>query len=627
MSRRTRRSLSALALVWAGLAPRPALRADDDLPQVQVQADRPRPAANEVVRLTYTFTGSGVGGALRLVAPLPLKNLVVVGGPSSGTRIEFINGIVRRSASVTYYLRPQGAGSAEVAESSWVVGEKTVKAPGYLFEVGPARSGIQQQQESDEDADPFDRLFPRAAPPPQQVPGQSRRMDAQRAAAYLEYVATPSQTTAYVGEEVVVTYELMTQVDITGLEYVDPPKFPGLWAEDLEKPEKPQGRRDVVNGQVVLRFTLLRKGVSGIAPGTVTIPPARVRLAIRGGDPWDPFGMLRQQVVERETKPVTLTILPIPEKPDFTGPVGRFDLTARVDRTRVSAGDAVSLRVKLAGTGSLRTATGAPHVQIPGATVYDPSARTEGGKPTAGARGPVSTEWTWVVVPEKAGELRIPPVTVEVFDPTQKKIVSKATAPLVVTVEPGSAAANAPPASPAAAEPAAASPVTAEARQATTIDPPKPGTSSKGDGPTLPPATVDLRSGTVTLPLWLLVAAPVAFVLAGGAVWALRRRRPTAHLSAALAGEPGETKERAAARIERAVREWLHARHGLAEGASIGTVEDTLAARAVPDDLRREISSLLSELEFLRFAPQLGDYAAKIRDVRERAARLLPKLK
>jgi hypothetical protein len=37
--------------------------------------------------------------------------------------------------------------------------------------------------------------------------------------------------------------------------------------------------------------------------------------------------------------------------------------------------------------------------------------------------------------------------------------------------------------------------------------------------------------------------------------------------------------------------------------------------------------TLLSELEFLRFAPQLGDYEAKIAEVRALAARLLPRLK
>ena len=68
-----------------------------------------------------------------------------------------------------------------------------------------------------------------------------------------------------------------------GLEYLDAPKFPGCWAEDLEKPERPEGRRDVVDGRTVMRFTLLKKAVSGLTPGNVTIPESRIRTSVRVG--------------------------------------------------------------------------------------------------------------------------------------------------------------------------------------------------------------------------------------------------------------------------------------------------------------------------------------------------------
>ena len=102
---------------------------------------------------------------------------------------------------------------------------------------------------------------------------------------FVEYRVTADKTSAYVGEEITLTYELLTQADVQGLEYLEAPKFPGLWAEDLEKPERPEGRRDVVDGKTVMRFTLLKKIVSGLTPGSVTVPgiqdpherPRRVR--------------------------------------------------------------------------------------------------------------------------------------------------------------------------------------------------------------------------------------------------------------------------------------------------------------------------------------------------------------
>ena len=55
--------VATAAVVAAGAAPR--ARAADEI-TVQVLVDKARPAADDVVRLTYTFSGSGLGGTLRL---------------------------------------------------------------------------------------------------------------------------------------------------------------------------------------------------------------------------------------------------------------------------------------------------------------------------------------------------------------------------------------------------------------------------------------------------------------------------------------------------------------------------------------------------------------------------------
>ena len=269
--------------------------------------DKARPAADDVVRLTYTFSGSGLGGTLRLPASLPLKNLVLAGGPSKSDQVSFVNGVFSRSLSLTYFLRPQGPGPAEIGEVSFGFDEKTVKASSYLLEVGPARgrSGAAPEPEDD---DPIAQLFRRRDVSSIAPPARARP----HARPLIEFRVTPDKTTAYVGEEITLHYELLTQADVQGLEYLEPPRFPGCWAEDLEKPEKPVGHRDVVDGRTVMRFTLLKKLVSGLNPGTVNIPEAKIRTSVRGSaDPFgDPFGFFpRPQVMDLVARPVSLRIL------------------------------------------------------------------------------------------------------------------------------------------------------------------------------------------------------------------------------------------------------------------------------------------------------------------------------
>jgi len=596
-------ALLAAALLGAALS----LAAEQQEPEVRVLVDNPRPAADDVVRLTYAFSGPGAGGSLRAPAQLPLKNLVVVGGPNSSTQISFINGQLSRSSSLTYFLQPTGTGPAEIGEATFRLGDRDVKAGAYLLEVGAARRAPGAGPGMPPESDPFGRTGPRTG---------TRRADTERrlpdAEPVLAFLATPSKETSYVGEEVTVTYELVTQAEVQGIEYVEAPQFPGLWAEDLERPERPQGRRDTYDGQPVARFTLLKKAVSGLTPGTVTIPPAKIRIGVRPAlDPFgDPFAMLRPRVLERETKPVVLKVLAIPGRPDFRGPVGQFGVTATVDRKTVPAGEAVTLKVRLAGTGNLRTATEPPRLSIPGVKVYPPSTRS---LPSRGAtRGGTSAEWDFVLVPSGPGTLVVPPVTFEVFDTAEKKLVTRGSAPIPVTVEAASALAS------AAGAPTAAVAPTEGGSEATTTLP------SVAPTPTPRPSPRELAQTTVAVPLWALLATPAVLLAAGGAAWAVRRRsRSLGESAGLLAAEAGETKERAVARVERAVREHLARRTGVSETTPLSGLLDELAEHGVPPALREELRQLLSQVEFLRFAPQFGDYTDEIARLRERARAVL----
>ncbi|MEO8055302.1 MAG: BatD family protein [Acidobacteriota bacterium] len=597
------------AVAVAAAAPGGARAADDVA--VQVAVDKARPAADEFVHLTYTFTGGGLSGSLRVPSPIPLRNLSVAGGPSRSEQVSYVNGVFSRTLSITYVLRPLGPGPAEIGEASFGFGDKTVKAASYLLEVGAARPASSSQrapQQEPEPEDPLSQFFRRRD-------GAGSPRTERGARPFVEFRVTPDKTTAYVGEEITLTYELLTQADVQGLEYLESPKFPGLWAEDLEKPERPEGRRDVVDGRTVMRFTLLKKAVSGLTPGAVTVPEAKIRTSVRvGPDPFgDPFGFFpRPQVLDLVAKPVSLKILAVPGRPDFKGPVGRFELTAKIDRTRVAAGDAATFKVRLSGTGNLRTASEAPRLEVAGAKVYPPSTKTDASHL---GRTQASTEWSWVLVPTAKGTVTIPPVSVDIFDPVEKRVVAKATQPVTLVVEGG----------PAGTETSSAAASTAPAE--TTL--PGPGAPPRPmPAPALEPtparAAVDMSRGTVTLPLWALAAIPGAALAAAGAFVFARRRRGRDAFRQALAPEPGETKERAAARVDRALREALARRHGISETLGASELLAALKDRGLPEARLADVKALLDDVDFLRFAPQLGEYDARIREVRERAARVLP---
>ncbi len=605
-------AIVALAtIVFAGAA-----RADDV--RIELFADRTQAAADELIRLTYKLTGS-LSGEVLPPSPLPLRNLTLAGGPSRSDQMSFVNGVFSRSLSLTYYLRPKGPGAAEVGETLWTIGGKSVKAAPFLIEVGPARGRVAGAAPAEEEPeDPVTAFFgARGAPRPGPGIGPGGMGERPREKPFVDLLVTADKATAVVGEEVTLTVDLVTTADVQGLEWLEPPKFPGAWAEDLERPERPTGRRDILDGRSVVRFTLLKKLVSGLAPGTVTIPSMKIRTNVRtAGDPGgDPFGFFfRPQPVEIASKPLLLRILPVPGAKTWSGPVGRFDLTARLDKSSVAVGEAATLKVRLAGPGGLRTATEPPTVSVTNAKVYPPTARTE---PARSGR-PGSVEWNYVIVPSAPGDLTIPPVEIPTYDTVERKLVTKSTPPLRLMAT-GSAAPV------AAASAASYAPMEAGV---TTLPSPPAATVSRPAEASAPGAPVlDLSKKTVTVPLWLLLAFPgAALALAGTWLVVRKRRSPRVDVTSAIAPEPDETKERAAARIDRALREGLGRRYGIPDGAGTAAILAALESSGVSEELRLGAEKLLSDLDFLRFAPQLGEYDAKIAEVREEAGRLLPRL-
>ena len=94
--------------------------------------------------------------------------------------------------------------------------------------------------------------------------------------------------------------------------------------------------------------------------------------------------------------------------------VGQFEVTASVDRAQVKAGDAVTWRVTLRGTGNLRNARlrqARPHRQLQ-ALRPDGEENVQAGDVVRGEKS-----YTYLLMPERGGALSLPAVELPYFDP------------------------------------------------------------------------------------------------------------------------------------------------------------------------------------------------------------------
>ena len=559
----------AIALLALGF-PAPA-RAEGT---VRSEVDSRQVGVQDQVQLTITVEGSSLPDE---VEPPALTNLRVVGGPSVSTQVSIVNGRSSQARSWTYVLQPMAVGRAEVGAVQVRLGSGVSSAPPIAIDVAAGAVNPQPRRRVDPFGnDPFGGLM---------APGR-------RSEPRLFVEVKPSRSSLYVGEPLLLTYYLYTQTSVSGIQLATPPQYTGFWVEDLSQPPQPVDEPTTVEGMTYHRFAVMKKLLFPTRSGSLLIPASTLGIRIPAQSFFDNGG-----VVERATKPVTVEVKPIPDEPGFSGAVGRFEASSSLDRSTVAFGEAATLRFKVEGAGNLKWIDRGPDVSVPGAKVYPPQVKNNLEVDPRGIVG--SRTWEYVVVPQTVGTLEIPSLAFSYFDPSARTIVRSSTKPLPLSVGGGGPGA-------VSAVPPSVSGVAARGGSLplrTELDLPRPWSTA------LPGRAVGLAAA--------IALALHGLLWGGDRLLRMRRRgqgRVAAPQSARAAlgelkriGRDGMNKEAAAGLIEKTI----HRVFGSVDG------DDSERARAVRE--------LLAEVHAVRYAPQLGDYSERLRELAARAGDVVRK--
>lgn len=530
---------------------------------VRTEVDARKIGIDDVVTLSIVLDGD----AASLDAALPsLRNLRVVGGPSTSTQISFVNGSMSRQKVLSFVLRAERIGSAEIGAVS-VQGYPSTGSLSLEVVQGTIRPEPEPRDPFG-GRDPFEEIFGRPRRPKPEAQGK------------LFVEATLSRSAARVGEPILVTYYVYTQISLSGVEFAEAPKYPGFWAEEIDRNRgDSSGENVAVQGEPFLRYPVLERLLFATRTGLLEIPEARLRLVPAGGT----FGVAAP--IERGTKILTVKVDPLPNGVPEGSAVGAYRVEASTDRTNIALGDAITFRFKIGGRGNLKWVDASPSLEIPGVRVFPPRVTSDLKTTRQGIEG--SKTWEFVLVPEKQGTYEIPSIPFTSFDPVSQSVRTERTNAIPVTVS--AATATAPTETPRNTT----SPVSLRAD----LD------RAQGD---LAPAALLLALVSMTTQAYVWRRRPLS---------AKSHGRSRAAIAAALQDVTSEslltgTKERAATRIS-------------------GALEAVFGPRAEwpNDDTGDLLRSLSEDLEFLRFAPQLGSYDAKLREVRDRAMALLESLR
>jgi len=148
--------------------------------------------------------------------------------------------------------------------------------------------------------------------------------------------------------------------------------------------------------------------------------------------------MGRKQDVTLSNKPMSLKVLPLPQanRPaDFGGAVGQFEVEAGATPVKVNAGDPITLQLKISGTGNFDRVSSAMLAANSQWKTYSTKNQFEGTDDSVGYQGTKTFEQP--VIPSDSSVKAIPSLSFSYFNPETREYVTRATAPIAVSVTGG----------------------------------------------------------------------------------------------------------------------------------------------------------------------------------------------
>lgn len=383
-------------------------------------------------RVQFVLNTNGGSG---FTAP-DFKGFEVIYGPSTSTQssFQFINGRTTQSSSVTYtyVVLSSQPGTYTLGPASVQVDGKTVRSNSVKIKVLPIGQGNQSGQSQSQGGSN------------QQRPSSSQSGGTNIGSGDLFMTATASRTNVYEQEAILVTYKLYTLVNITSLDG-KLPTLDGFHIQEVQLPHNKQLELEHYNGRNYRSVVWAQYVLYPQKSGTLEIPSITyegvVQTINRNIDPIDAWfngtGAIMETKKKILTPKIVLKVLPLPAKPDgFSGAVGKFTVSSTISSNEVDANDAVTIRLKVNGTGNMKLIE-APAIGFPkDFETYDAKVTDKFKLTTAGLTG--TKEFEYVVVPRNPGKFNIPATKFIYFDTATRKYATVETEAYELKVNKGS---------------------------------------------------------------------------------------------------------------------------------------------------------------------------------------------
>ena len=365
-------------------------------------------SVNENFRLTYTVNTQNAKDFR--IGSIP-DAFEVITGPytSSQSSFQMVNGHTSSTSSMTYtfILCASKGGTFIIPPANVVANGKRIASKAVKVKVSGESQNNGGAPRMHDDADDQPRLRDAGTP----VSGRD-----------LFIKVSANKRRVHEQEPILLTYKVYTLVDLTQLDG-KMPDLTGFHTQEIPQPQQKSFHLERVNGRPYRCVTWSQYVMYPQMTGKLEIPGITFNGTViqqnRNVDPFEAFfnGGSGYIEVKRAIKApgMTIQVDPLPKRPaNFSGGVGKFNISAQINKNEVKANDPVTIRVVVGGTGNLKLIK-QPVVNFPtDFDKYDAKVTDKTKLTTNGVEG--NMIYDFLAVPRNQGKYVIPAIEFVYYD-------------------------------------------------------------------------------------------------------------------------------------------------------------------------------------------------------------------
>ena len=387
-----------------------------------------RVSVGEQFRLSYTVNTQIVSDFRAGNIPAEFEVLI---GPnrSMQSSYQMINGHTSQSSSITYtyIVAATKGGSYTIPAAHVVVDGKKIASNALTIKV-IGSTGSNSRPYNDDEGE------------------EVREMGSRISGSDLFIKVSANKKRVYEQEPILLTYKVYTLVQLSQLRG-DMPDLKSFYTQEVDLPQQKSFSLETVNGRPYRTCTWSQYVMFPQTTGKLHIPAITFEGVViqqnRNVDPFEAFfngGSGYVEVKKKIEAPgIEIQVDPLPQRPaTFSGGVGKFNISAQLDKTETKANDPITLRIIVSGTGNLKLIK-QPVINLPkDFDKYEPKVTEQTKLTTAGIEG--SKIYDVLIVPRHQGKYDIPPVEFTYFDTSTKRYETVKTETFHLDVAKGSGA-------------------------------------------------------------------------------------------------------------------------------------------------------------------------------------------